>query len=202
MYLRKKSLLSKLFYLEGVSPKEGLQQKCQDRTKHWTMDCIINRLLYGIWLEFIAKNTMGEIASVHNIVTCGHKIGKKEMLFFMTFVKIWNNTSLEKSVYSLNASISVFPSYKKHQRWQTYIQEWGYLVYSLEGFDAGFRTGVLWRLLVPLWRLHLLQDQFQTPWGCGFLLEACGWHNGPVRPNSNSAEFRASVVVVLKLIWL
>ena len=36
-------------------------------------------------LIFIAKNTMGEIASVHNIVTCGHKIGKKEMLFFMTF---------------------------------------------------------------------------------------------------------------------
>ena len=110
MYLRKKSLLSKLFYLEGVSPKEGLQQKCQDRTKHWTMDCIINRLLYGIWLEFIAKNTMGEIASVHNIVTCGHKIGKKEMLFLWLLPHLKQSLQ-EKSVYSVNPSICISPSF-------------------------------------------------------------------------------------------
>ena len=52
-------------------------------------------------------------------------------------------------------------------------------------FEDGLRTGVLpgsppWRLLGPLERPHL--------W--------CGCHGDPpVRPNSNSAEFRSSVVL-------
>ena len=65
------------------------------------------------------------------------------------------------------------------------------------------------RLLGPLERPHLTYDQFQTPLGgVGWSWGQCGCHRDPlVRPNSNSAEFRASVVlnhscyVVLGLNW-
>ena len=56
-----------------------------------------------------------------------------------------------------------------------------------------------WRLLVPLWWLHLSQDQFCTTRGVRV------GHKGsvvvkrtPVRPNSNSAEFHAWVVLNYK----
>ena len=53
-----------------------------------------------------------------------------------------------------------------------------------------------WRLLVPLWWLHLSQDQFCTTRGV-----RVGHKGGvvvkriPVRPNSDSAEFHAWVVL-------
>ena len=53
-----------------------------------------------------------------------------------------------------------------------------------------------WKLLVPLWWLHLAQEQFCTTQGVQV------GHGGgvvvirtPVRPNSNSAEFRAWMVL-------
>ena len=53
-----------------------------------------------------------------------------------------------------------------------------------------------WRLLVPLWWLHLSQDQFCTTQGV-----RVGHKGGvvvkrtPVRPNSDSAKFHAWVVL-------
>ena len=81
-------------------------------------------------------------------------------------------------------------------------------------FEDGLRTGWLedgsppWRLLVPLWWLHLTQINSAPPGGYRLVIGAM-WlsKRTPVRPNSNSAEFRAWVVlnyssyVVLGLNW-